>query len=312
MTLRPPSHLRRQESTTVLRASVFDVFVQLGALEQNSPVAEWMFSDPDSEGNGARTGGVRFAESNTGSRFRERFDCDCSFGDLDDGNSHKERLARSSSRASRFLARMRSRSRPKSATAKRTQIPEVNLTPLSLEPPKRKRTMLRFKSRSHTNLRAKAEQDATPPPVPQLTRAKSVSSPPQTQKPPRQSFFRSKTQPYGPPDETASVSENWEEISPLSTPSPSEDDTQASTSVENPFLYGLPGNTVVFPTSDDSHSPLFRSFSEAVDSARRLHIFPARRTQSKPEPLPNRISSISFDTPIAGALSASHTQSFHR
>ncbi|KAK0210164.1 hypothetical protein DFS33DRAFT_1270249 [Desarmillaria ectypa] len=293
MTLRSPSHLRSHEST-VLRASVFDVFVQLGALERNSPVAEWMFSDPEGEGSGARPGGVRFAESNTGSKFRERFDCDCSFGDSDNRAARKERLARSSSKASRFLARMRSRS----TKPKRTQIPEVNLTSLSLEPPERK----------HTNLRAKAEQDATTPPVPQLTRAKSVSSPPQTQRPPRQSFFRSKAQPYGPSDEVASVSENWEEISPLSTPTPSE----ANTSVENTFLYRLPENTVVFPTSDDNHAPLFRSFSEAVHSARRLHIFPARRTQSKPEPLPSRINSVSFDTPVASALSAPKTQSFRR
>ncbi|KAK0229075.1 hypothetical protein EDD85DRAFT_134924 [Armillaria nabsnona] len=294
MTLRSPSHLSSHEST-VLRASVFDVFVQLGALEQNSPVAEWMFSDPEGSESGARRSGVHFAESNTGSRFRERFDCDYSVTDLDDEDTRKERLARSSSRASRFIARMRSRSRAKSVT-KRTQIPEVNLTPLPLEPPKRKHTVLRSNPQSRSNLRAKSEQDVIPP-VPRLTRTKSVNSPPPTtQKPPRQSFFRSKTQPYGPPDEIASVSENWEEISPLSTPTSSEDNTRASTSVEK-----LPENTVVFPTSDDNHLPLFRSFSEAVHSARRLHIFPARRTQSKPEPLPSRISSASFDTPIASA-----------
>ncbi|KAG7453110.1 uncharacterized protein BT62DRAFT_999142 [Guyanagaster necrorhizus] len=309
MTLRPPSHLTSDEST-VLRASVFDVFVQLGALEQNSPVAEWMFSDPESAESSTR---VHFAESNTGSRFRERFDSDCSFKDLDDSGARKELLPRSSSRASRFLARMRSTSRTKSVT-KRAQVPEA--TSLSLEPPKRKRTILRFKSRSHTNLRAKAEQDAAVPPVPQLARAKSVSSPPRTQKPTRPSFFRSKTQLYGPSDDIASVSDNWEEISPLSSPTPSEDDTQASTSVETPFLDGLPENTVVFPSSDDSHPPLFRSFSEAVYSAKRLYIFPARRTQSKPEPLPHRINTISFDTPVAGAFtppsSASNTQSFRK
>lgn len=255
-----------------------------------------MFSDPEGSGSGSRRSGVHFAESNTGSRFRERFDCEYNVGDFDDEDTRKERLARSSSRASRFLARMRSRSRAKSVT-KRTQIPKVNLTPLPLEPPKRKHTVLRSNPQSRSNLRAKSEQDVTIPPVPQLTRTKSVSSPPPAQKPPRQSFFRSKTQPYGPPDEIASVSENWEEISPLSTPTSSEDNIRASTSVEK-----LPENTVVFPTSDDNHAPLFRSFSEAVHSARRLHIFPARRTQSKPEPLPSRISSVSFDTPIASAF----------
>ncbi|KAK0185999.1 hypothetical protein F5146DRAFT_1068862 [Armillaria mellea] len=296
MTLRSPSHLSSHEST-VLRASVFDVFVQLGALEHNSPVAEWMFSDPEGSESGTRRSGVHFAESNTGSRFRERFDCEYSVRDEDDEDTRKERLARSSSRASRFLARMRSRSRPKSVT-KRTRIPEVTLTPLPLEPPKRKRTVLRSNPQSRSNLRAKSEQDVTIPPVPQLTRAKSVNSPPPIQKPPRHSFFRSKTQPYGPPDEVVSVSENWEEISPLSTPTTSEDHTRASTSVEK-----LPENTVVFPTSDDNQAPLFRSFSEAVHSARRLHIFPARRTQSKPEPLPSRISAVSFDTPITSSFS---------
>ncbi|KAK0227763.1 hypothetical protein IW262DRAFT_1454942 [Armillaria fumosa] len=298
MTLRSPSHLSSHEST-VLRASVFDVFVQLGALEQNSPVAEWMFNDPDDDsGSSARRSGVHFAESNTGSRFRERFDFDYSVGDWDDGDARKERLARSSSRASRFIARMRSRSRAKST--KRTQTPEIDLTPLPLAPPKRKRTVLR------SNLRTKSEQDVAVPPVPQFTRANSINSPPPIQKPPRQSFFRSKTQSYGPPDEVTSVSENWEEISPLSTPTSSEDNTRSSMSVEK-----LPENTVVFPTSDDNHAPLFRSISEAVHSARRLHIFPARRTQSKPEPLPSRISAVSFDTPRTSAFnpssSAPHT-----
>ncbi|KAK0473987.1 hypothetical protein IW261DRAFT_665237 [Armillaria novae-zelandiae] len=292
MTLRSPSHLSSHEST-VLRASVFDVFVQLGALEQNSPVAEWMFSDPDDSGSSARRGGVHFAESNTGSRFRERFDFDYSVGDWDDGDARKERFARSSSRASRFLARMRSRSRAK-PTAKRTQAPEIDLAPpLPLEPPKRKRTVLR------SNLRAKSEQDVSIPPVPRLARANTVNSPPPIQKPPRQSFFRSKTQPYGPPDEVTSVSENWEEISPLSTPTSSEDNTRPSMSVEK---LPEPENTVVFPTADDNQAPLFRSISEAVHSARRLHIFPARRTQSKPEPLPSRISAVSFDTPRTSAF----------
>ncbi|KAK0492088.1 hypothetical protein EDD18DRAFT_1184691 [Armillaria luteobubalina] len=310
MTLRPPSHLSTHEST-VLRASVFDVFVQLGALEQNSPVAEWMFSDPDDASSTTRRSGVgvHFAESNTGSRFRERFDFDYSVEDWDDGDARKERLARSSSRASRFIARMRSRSRAKSVNSKRTQTqthtPEIDLP---LEPPKRKRTVLR------SNLRAQSSQDVSIPPVPPLTRSNTVNSPP---KPPRQSFFRSKTQPqpygHGPPDEVTSVSDTWEEISPLSTPTSSEDNTRPSISVEK---LSVPENTVVFPTSDDNHAPLFRSISEAVHSARRLHIFPARRTQSKPEPLLSRISAVSFDTPRTSAFnppsSAPNTVFFSR
>ncbi|KIK59191.1 hypothetical protein GYMLUDRAFT_686108 [Collybiopsis luxurians FD-317 M1] len=69
----------RDRRTSSLRASVFDAFAELGAFEENSQIAAWIFN-PDSvvdDGSSLPRKGVtvRFVEK-SGSRFRERLNSD--------------------------------------------------------------------------------------------------------------------------------------------------------------------------------------------------------------------------------------------
>ncbi|KAE9396001.1 hypothetical protein BT96DRAFT_997167 [Gymnopus androsaceus JB14] len=69
--------------TSSLRASVFDAFAELGAFDENSEIAEWIFN-PDVDDSSRedssiapKKGNVHFLEK-SGSRFRERLNSDAS------------------------------------------------------------------------------------------------------------------------------------------------------------------------------------------------------------------------------------------
>ncbi|KAJ4475582.1 hypothetical protein J3R30DRAFT_3500789 [Lentinula aciculospora] len=145
---------------SILRASVFDAFAELGAFDENSQIAEWIFN-PDvdassfaSSSTGPRKINVHFIEK-SGSRFRERLNSDAS-GNLLNGFTRTPNSPPSSPSpiptrrpTMRFFDGLRARSasrnrRDKRRTSEET-IVEETITAVS---PSKKRPFLQFRSKS--------------------------------------------------------------------------------------------------------------------------------------------------------------------
>ncbi|KAF9026713.1 hypothetical protein BDZ89DRAFT_1067376 [Hymenopellis radicata] len=261
-TRRVPQHSKKDSNA--LRASVFDVFLELGALDQNSKLAEWILNEETEEESSASiSSATSFERTSAGSRYHERFDS-FTLPNLEDDVPPRT-AGRSMSRPSRFLNRMRSKSRPKkSAPPPPPQSKDDGDIPGRAMP--KKQSILRFKSTR--SIRRKAQEQDAPSPVP---RSQSVAGNYGSEEPQWQPLFRSKSQPG--PDAVSVVEEEWEELLPVST------GELNGTSEYNTFLRGAP-----LPESDvagATNTHLFRSFSH---SGKTLAVFPARRTLSHPEP----------------------------
>ncbi|KAF8913384.1 hypothetical protein CPB85DRAFT_1299642 [Mucidula mucida] len=268
-TRRAPQHTKKDSNA--LRASVFDVFLELGALDQNSKLAEWILSEETEEDSSACTSSdsVSFERTSVGSRYRERFDS-FTLPKLEDDVPPRT-AGRSMSRIPRFLNRMRSKSRPKKSAPAPDQASKDDADIPNRAMPK-KHSILRFKST--TNIGRKAREQEAPPPAPAMVRAQSYG-PDEHSKPQRQALFRSQSQP-GPSDAVSMDEEEWEELSPVSSVE------LTVTSEYNTFLRGAPSPEADVTGERSTH--LFRSLSGAVHSGKRLTVFPVRRTLSHPEP----------------------------
>ncbi|KAJ3805868.1 hypothetical protein F5876DRAFT_69433 [Lentinula aff. lateritia] len=149
---------------SVLRASVFDAFAELGAFDENSQIAEWIFN-PDvddasfsNSSTGPRKHNVHFLEK-SGSRFRERLNSDASGNLLNGFTSPAKPPALPSSYSTsptptrrptrRFFNGLRTRSASRHRTDKRRTSDEtiVEETPATVSPSK-KRPFLQFRSKS--------------------------------------------------------------------------------------------------------------------------------------------------------------------
>ncbi|KAJ3892398.1 hypothetical protein GG344DRAFT_64643 [Lentinula edodes] len=149
---------------SVLRASVFDAFAELGAFDENSQIAEWIFN-PDVDdasfsdsSTGPRKHNVHFLEK-SGSRFRERLNSNASGNLLNGFSSSAKPPALPSSYSTspiptrrptrRFFNGLRTRSASRHKMDKRRTSDEtiVEETPVAVSPSK-KRPFLQFRSKS--------------------------------------------------------------------------------------------------------------------------------------------------------------------
>ncbi|ESK85257.1 hypothetical protein Moror_11364 [Moniliophthora roreri MCA 2997] len=241
---------------SILRASVFDAFLQLGGLDENSQIADWMFSEqqPDSMGSGSNSNHkdqidwgpsspYRFREK-SGSRFRERLDSDAPDFMLhasiwDDDENPKNSLSQApikpkqSDRVQSATQNSRSMAGRRSALKFAANIPEPRN-------PTRK-TFFLFRSRTARHPRASKVPEKTLGVEDSEDDSSPSSSPPTKNR--RLSLFRTKTHPpptiVAAPDfvdsplSPASITSDWERVDPLSTI-----DFQTLTNTDNPFLHG--------------------------------------------------------------------------
>ncbi|KAJ3731651.1 hypothetical protein DFJ43DRAFT_1224626 [Lentinula guzmanii] len=145
---------------STLRASVFDVFAELGAFDENSQIAEWIFN-PNvddaafaSSSAGPRKVNVHFLEK-SGSRFRERLNSDGSANLLNGYTSRVKPFASSPSPSTspmptrrppmRFFNGLRARSASRNRRDKRRS-PEETIVeePITTVSPSKKRPFLQY------------------------------------------------------------------------------------------------------------------------------------------------------------------------
>jgi hypothetical protein len=116
----PPSSPQISRDSSIVRASVYDAFFELGGLQQDSQLADWVFNKPSSDVSPPSftpKAAVHFADNVIGSKFTESFE---------DPNSDDEaavhaiatqvpyrRPTRTPTRAVRLMQRVRSKSKPR-------------------------------------------------------------------------------------------------------------------------------------------------------------------------------------------------------
>ncbi|KAJ3793897.1 hypothetical protein GGU11DRAFT_798154 [Lentinula aff. detonsa] len=162
---------------STLRASVFDVFAELGAFDENSQIAEWIFN-PNvddaafaSSSTGPRKVNVHFLEK-SGSRFRERLNSDGSANLLNGYTSRVKPFASSPSPSTspmptrrppmRFFNGLRARSASRNRRDKRRS-PEETIVeePITTVSPSKKRPFLQFRSKSSRTIPTSSSQTTT-------------------------------------------------------------------------------------------------------------------------------------------------------
>ncbi|KAJ3728278.1 hypothetical protein C8R42DRAFT_653340 [Lentinula raphanica] len=179
---------------SALRASVFDAFAELGAFDENSQIAEWIFN-PNVDDNsfassstGPRKVNVHFLEK-SGSRFRERLNSDGSANLL---NGFANKAMPSSSPTSplptrrptmRFFNGLRARSASRNRRDKKKLQETIVEEPRVSVPasPSKKRPFLQFRSKSSrtvpTSISYPISSSLDLPRPPRLSELRSESSP---------------------------------------------------------------------------------------------------------------------------------------
>ncbi|KAK7037588.1 hypothetical protein VNI00_011080 [Paramarasmius palmivorus] len=287
---------------SMLRASVFDVFLQLGGLEENSQIADWMFNDDsdhivNSSSSSYRDKGqvdwgtstpYRFREK-TGSRFRERLGSDAPDFVLhasiwDDDNTES---SSPSSNKLKFMDRVRTPNSPALSHGSGSMAGRRSTLKFAAESPTprdtNRKSFFLFRSRSTRHPRMSTVPGKT---LEAVVDSEDDSFPSSSfpAKNPRLSLFRTKTHPppmvmetpdfVESPVSPASITSEWERVDPLSTI-----DFQTLTNTDNPFLHGngqqRPSHSqedagnhlkIPFPSGVDLSSPKSsRSSSESDD-----------------------------------------------
>lgn len=259
--LRPPrpSNDNNRDSSAI-RASVFDVLLELGVEQQDGMLAEWILSDPSTPvrepTNPQR---IRFQRGeSSGSRFRERLD---SLGAVDALTADNNDRGREEGEKKRgffgIVGRNRSKSRTRNGKGKEKE-KEVKDTKKDDEKGEKKSRRvsfglvgLPFKSRSLTHLPIPSDISSVPPTPKRkekekkrktLALAHDITN------------ITPSTSTTDPPSHSTASTEEWQTMSRLSFPIP---DLDVDTHPRNPFLReptldALNGDEAVpFPTNTE-------------------------------------------------------------